>query len=145
MSDGHAIAMALRATYLAMHRQADAQLAQSGVTADQFVLLTAMAEGEAMTQQELVRRTSSDPNTLRAMLVLLEKRDLVIREAHPTDRRARRVSLTSQGKRVYKELWTQIEPFRTQMETILQPEESRLLMGFLNRIANTIAIKPEQS
>ena len=56
--------MALRTAYLTFHRQADALFAGRGVTADQFVLLAALAEGDAVTQQDLVRRVSSDPNAV---------------------------------------------------------------------------------
>ena len=72
MTTGHQIAMSLRAAYLAMHRRTDAALAGDGVTADQFVLLAVLAAEDRVTQQALVRRTSSDPNTVRAMLVLME-------------------------------------------------------------------------
>ena len=51
-----------------MHRRAGAALGQHDLTADQFVVLTALAESDAVSQAELVRRTASDPNTLSAML-----------------------------------------------------------------------------
>src|SRR3954466_12811534 len=86
---GHEAARALRAAYLALHRQTNACFAADGVTADQFVLLSALAEADAVTQQDLVRRLSSDPNTVRAMLLLLESSGLVAREPHPADGRAR--------------------------------------------------------
>src|SRR5437868_2636813 len=105
MTSGHEIALALRAAYLALHRQSDAHFARHGVTADQFVLLATLAEGDALTQQELARRASSDANTVRAMLLLLEGRGLVARERHPTDGRARSVALTARGRRVYAKLW----------------------------------------
>src|SRR5204863_485605 len=95
MTSGREVARALRAAYLALHRQTDACFAKDGVTADQFVLLAALAEADAVTQQELVRRTGSDPSTVRAMLLLLEGRGLVSRERHPADGRARCVTLTA--------------------------------------------------
>ena len=104
MTSGHEIAMALRAAYLALHRQTNDCFAKDGVTADQFVLLAALAEADAVTQQELVRRVGSDPNTVRAMLLLLEGRGLVARERHPADGRARCVTLTAKGRRVFEKL-----------------------------------------
>src|ERR1043166_1375771 len=98
MIAGHEVARALRAAYLALHRRTNDCLEQEGVTADQFVLLAALAEADAVTQQELVRRVGSDPNTVRAMLLLLERRGLVARERHPVDGRARSVSLTRRGR-----------------------------------------------
>src|SRR5829696_662268 len=99
MTDGSELPMALRAAYLALHRRSEAAFAPHGVTADQFVLLATLARGHALTQRELARRMSSDPSTVRAMLVLMEKRGLVERDTHPTDARARAVSLTAAGKR----------------------------------------------
>ena len=78
------------AAYLMLHRQSDAAFAPHGVTADQFVLLARLSEGEALTQKELAIRMPSDPSTVRAMLVLLEERGLVRRDPHPTDGRAQR-------------------------------------------------------
>src|SRR5262249_28595853 len=100
MTTGHDLALALRAAYLALHRQTDATMAPFGVTADQFVLLAALAEGDALTQQALVRRVGSDASTVRAMLLLLEVRGLVSREPHPDDGRARSVALTPLGRQV---------------------------------------------
>ena len=97
-SIGHDLAMALRAAYLALHRRTNAELARFGLTADQFVVLTTLAEGDGVTQKELVRRTGSDANTMSEMLARLERRGLVSRERHATDGRARTVALTEQGR-----------------------------------------------
>ncbi len=129
--------MGLRRAYWAMHRQADAQLAKGGVTADQFVLLSILAEGDQITQQELGRRASSDPNTIRAMLVLLEKQGLVARRPNPTDGRARSVTLTAKGRKTYQRLWKISDPIRQQLAGLFkQPEVTALLDG-LNRIAES--------
>jgi DNA-binding MarR family transcriptional regulator len=88
MTTGSEIPIALRVAYLALHRRSEARFAPHGVTADQFVLLATLARGHALTQRELARRMSSDPSTVRAMLVLLEQRGLVGRDTHPTDARA---------------------------------------------------------
>src|SRR5208282_4950435 len=44
MTSGREVARALRAAYLALHRQTNACFSRDGVTADQFVLLAALAE-----------------------------------------------------------------------------------------------------
>src|SRR5690349_780772 len=106
MTTNSDIAIALRTAYLALHRRSELRFAGHGVTADQFVLLATLARGQALAQRELARRMSSDPSTVRAMLVLLEERGLVERETHPTDARARTVALTAQGKRTFRKLWT---------------------------------------
>jgi DNA-binding MarR family transcriptional regulator len=132
---GHDVAMALRNAYLTFHRQADAHFAGRGVTADQFVLLAALAEGDAVTQQDLVRRVSSDANTVRAMLLLLEGRGFVARRLHPTDGRARSVVLTAKGRRLFEKLRAGSEPLRTQLLAAFRPDELQILLAFLSRIA----------
>lgn len=139
MATGHDIAMSLRAAYRSMHRQTNAHLAKCGATADQFVLLSLLYEQDGMTQQELVRQASSDPNTIRAMLVLLEQRGIVTRERHPTDGRARRVTLTRKGRRTRDRLLTQIKPLQKQLSALFRAEEAETLVVFLGRISKAMA------
>ncbi len=139
MTSGREVARALRAAYLALHRQTNNCLARDRVTADQFVLLAALAEADAVTQQELVRRVGSDPNTVRAMLLLLEGRGLIVRERHPADGRARRVTLTGKGRQVFKKLWTKSEPLRARLRTAFRPDEITALVGLLRRVTEVMA------
>ena len=139
MTSGREIARALRAAYLALHRQTNECFAKDGVTADQFVLLSALAEADAVTQQELVRRISSDANTVRAMLLLLEGRGLVARARHPSDGRARCVTLTVKGRQVFKKLWTKSEPLRARLLAAFRPDEVTALLGLLRRVAEVMA------
>ena len=139
MTSGHEIARALRAAYLALHRRTNACLARDGVTADQFVLLSALADADAVNQQELVRRISSDPNTVRAMLLLLEGRGLVARDRHPADGRARSVTLTAKGRQVFRRLWRKSEPLRGRLLTAFRPDEAVTLVGHLRRVGEAMA------
>jgi DNA-binding MarR family transcriptional regulator len=139
MTSGREIARALRAAYLALHRQTNDCFAKDGVTADQFVLLSALADADAVIQQELVRRVGSDPNTVRAMLLLLEDRGLVARQRHPSDGRARCVTLTVKGRQVFKKLWTKSEPLRARLLAAFRPNEVAALLGLLGRVAEAMA------
>ena len=139
MATGHQIPMGLRAAYLAMHRQTNAILASHGETADQFVILGILAHQDEITQQELVRRASSDPNTIRAMLVLLEGRGLVARHGHPTDGRARSVTLTRKGRQTYERLWADTESLRERLLAAFRPDEADTLIEFLARISEAMA------
>src|SRR5215470_6661411 len=107
---GHTLSLALRRAYLALHRETDSALAQIGMTANQFVLMAALAESDTVTQQELAHRTDSDANTVRAMLVLLERKGWINRAANPSDLRARTVTLTSDGEKALEEAWRQSGP-----------------------------------
>ncbi len=139
MVTGHDLALALRSAYLEMHRRADAALARFGVTADQFVLLAALAEADALTQRELARRVGSDGSTVRAMLLLLEARGLVARGPHPADGRARCVRLTARGRRAYRRMHAGSEAFRAALLAAVGPDQAGALRGLLLRVARAMA------
>lgn len=126
--------MALRTAYLTLHRWSDAVFSEFGITADQFVLLATLARGQAMTQRELAARMPSDPSTVRAMLMLLEKQGLVIREIHPADARARTVSLTSAGVRTSQRAFKAGQDVRDQMVESLSASETKALLSMLRRV-----------
>ena len=130
--------LTLRTAYLTLHRRSDAVFVEYGITADQFVLLATLARGQAMTQRELAARMPSDPSTVRAMLVLLEKQGLVTREAHPTDARARMVSLTKAGVRTYQQAFDAGQELRDQMTESLSAGETRTLLSLLQRMTESL-------
>lgn len=139
MTSGREIARALRAAYLALHRQTNGCFATAGVTADQFVVLSALADEDGVTQQDLVRRVNSDPNTVRAILMLLEGRGLVTRGPHPADGRARCVTLTAKGRQAFKKLWATSEPLRARLLGAFRPGEATALVEHLHRVADVLS------
>ena len=139
MTSGREVARALRSAYLALHRHTNACFAKDGVTADQFVLLAVLAEADAVTQQELVRRVGSDPSTMRAMLLLLEGRGLVAREPHPADGRARCVTLTGKGRQIFEKLLKKSETLRARLLAAFRPNEVTALVELLHRVAEVMA------
>jgi DNA-binding MarR family transcriptional regulator len=139
MNQKDQLPLALRAAYHGLHRQSDTQFAEHGVTADQFVLLATLARGAALTQRELAARMPSDPSTVRAMLVLLERRGLVSRDTHPTDGRARTVALTTAGRQKFQRVWEAGQSIRDQMVSSLSAREAGTLVTLLRRVAESLA------
>jgi DNA-binding MarR family transcriptional regulator len=130
----HEIAMSLRGAYLAVHRQAEGEFARYGITADQFVVLPALQGSDVLPQSEVCRLTYSDPNTMGAMLALMETRGLVKRLRHPSDGRARTVVLKPKGKRIFAKVWAHREATRKRMEAIFTRAETEALVRCLKRI-----------
>jgi DNA-binding MarR family transcriptional regulator len=139
VNTGHELAMALRFAYLAMHRRSDVVLARFGVTTDQFVLLASLEDADALTQQDLARRLSSDASTVWAMLTLLEERGLVMRAAHPSDGRARCVSLTPKGRRALERMKEGSESIRTTLLEALGPQQVNTLKQLLAMVTSAMA------
>jgi DNA-binding MarR family transcriptional regulator len=134
----HDLAMGLRMAYWALHRRTDESLAKRGVTANQFVLLALLMEEDGITQQDLVLRASSDPSTIRAMLVLLEKKGLVARNQNTRDGRALNVTLTLKGRRAYKQMWAITQSVRQRLVGALNPRDTALSVELLARIAGSM-------
>jgi DNA-binding MarR family transcriptional regulator len=132
---GHNLALALRAAYLTMHRRANAVFARFELTADQFVLLTALAGGDGVTQKELAQRIHSDPNTMSEMLGRLERRGLILRDRNAGDRRALRVSLTEAGCAAQRRAMEGVASFCGALADLVPADERETLLGHLQRIA----------
>lgn len=144
VTPGHELAMALRAAYWAMHRRTNAVLAVHGVTADQFVLLSCLADEDSITQQELARRASSDANTVRPMLVLLQKRGFITRQTHDSDGRAHCVKLTAKGRRGVAAMLKDTSHFRGQMLSRIKRGSALVLQQNLVEIALVLASETER-
>lgn len=124
--------------YALMHRQTQSLLSRYDMTADQYVLLAILSIEDGVTQQELTKRAASDPNTVRAMLVLLEGKGLVARKPHATDRRARKVLLTAKGRRMYEKLAAALAPLQDALRAPFSDQEARMLVDSLQRFCEAV-------
>ena len=131
--------MHLRRAYLSMHRRANANFASYGLTADQYVMLTALARAGSATQQELVRRCHSDPNTVRAILLRLEAQALITRDAHATDGRSRVATLTERGIALQRDLEVFNDGFQSELAALFKPAELTAFLGYLGRVSRCMS------
>ncbi len=134
----HELPVNLAVAYKVMYRYSDACCTRHGITAYQFVLLVLLAEEDGITQQMLVERAYSDPNTIRAMLILLEKKGMVKREKHLTDSRKRNVTITPRGRRIYEKALRESERVRERVYSSFSTDELKMLNIFLNRITKSL-------
>jgi DNA-binding MarR family transcriptional regulator len=131
--------MRLRGAYLTFHRMANAHFEPFDVTADQFVVLTLLAEQDGVTQRDLAAQAFSDANTIGEMLTRLEKKQFVCREPHPEDGRARCVFLTPRGRKKQKQLWESWQGRLQEIDNAFGPEELEALRCLLGRIPDAVA------
>lgn len=128
------LGMRLRGAYLSLHRMTGAHFRQFDMTSDQFVVLGLLEEEDGITQTELTRRSFSDPNTMAAMVRLLEKRGLVARKAHLTDGRAWCVELTASGRKMARRLRESMEGFEREFRATLPEGGEEVVMEWLGRV-----------
>lgn len=134
MARGMDIASGLRRAYMALHRQTQWLLSGHGITSEQFVLLACLSKQDGITQTELTIRAASDPNTVRAILALMENKGLVVRNPDETDRRARRILLTAKGRRLYAKLTKVVEPLQDALLSPFNEQEAEKIVEFLQRV-----------
>jgi DNA-binding MarR family transcriptional regulator len=92
-------------------RRFDEALRPVGLTNGQFSLIMSLNRPEPASMASVAALLAMDRTTLTAALKPLERRGLVRVAADPTDRRGRRLSLTSKGKTLLARavpIWEQI-------------------------------------
>jgi DNA-binding MarR family transcriptional regulator len=88
----------------AWQRRAAEALSGAGLTYMQFVLLACLGwlarDREDVTQIQLAEFCKIDPMMVSQVIRLMEKKRLVARREHPTDTRAKRLSITKKGAQI---------------------------------------------
>lgn len=94
----------LRRSWYGLNQAFRRRITHLQLTPDQFTVLRTLLENDVrgMTQRELARAMSSDPNTVASLLERMEKLGYVERTPHERDRRAHRIKLQPKGKKIYE-------------------------------------------
>ena len=93
----------MRRAWYGLNQAFRRRIAHTDVTPDQFTVLRILLEGDlnGMTQSELARVMTSDPNTVAALLERMDRTGWIERRSHERDRRAHRIRVLPDGKRKY--------------------------------------------
>lgn len=128
----------LRRCWYGLNQAFRKRLATLGVTPNQFTVLRWLEEddGGGIRQSDICTRMASDPNTIAALVERMSADGLVKRKVDPTDRRARLISPTTKGRRIY----AKARPLAVQLqEEVLQAipaEERERLLEQIEVLAN---------
>ncbi len=125
----------LRRAWYNLNKTFRRRISHAGATPDQFTVLRTLHEGDAagLTQSELTRAMSSDPNTVASLLERMENSDWIERKPHETDRRANRILLKPAGKRKFNQLRDIAAGLQLEILDVL-PEKDR--EKFLDQLAD---------
>lgn len=105
-----------------------------GITVEQWVILKIVSENIDLSQKDLATKSYRDPASITRTIDLLEKKDLLVREAIPNNRRAYNISLTSKGKLFIKANMSMIKKHRERSIQGLTKDELNTLSGLLSKI-----------
>jgi DNA-binding MarR family transcriptional regulator len=98
------IVQRMRRAFLSICRCGDTLFTPYGITTDQYGLMLAVYREPGIRQADIGNIIFAEPNTITAMLSLLEKRGLLRRRPSPTDGRARLIYLTARGEKMTQRL-----------------------------------------
>ena len=109
------------------------QRAGYDLTPEQVGLLNRLYEKEGMTQRELAESTFKDkPNTTR-IIDQLEKKNLVKRKPHPTDRRASCLFLTHKGRQTREDIISTLIELSKRVYKNFSKEEKKQLIFLVTK------------
>src|SRR6478752_1177221 len=124
----------------AMRRIMEAErplLEAHGVGMWAYVALTLLARGPAPTQLALAEAMGYDKTRLIKILDGLEAQGLVTRAPDPSDRRARVVELTPNGRAKFAAIQRDVHAMEDELLGVLGPAERKALRTALPRLADT--------
>lgn len=129
----------------AWQRTVRAALDPLGVTQVQFAVLVAVQrlgeDGEPVTQADVCRFGSLDANMVSQVIRNLQRRGLLLRHPHPTDRRAYRLALTETGDALLQQGRAVLRPL---VVSFFEPvgEDRRELARMLRTLARAADERP---
>jgi len=128
----------LRRAWYGLNQAFRRRIAHLNLTPDQFIVMRTLLEGDeqGMTQRELSRAMSSDPNTVASLLERMEKAGYVERRPHERDRRAHRIKLLPKGRKTYDAARSVALKLQGELLSVLPEEERETFLGNLVRVAD---------
>ncbi len=135
----------IRQANIALSRALQRRLARYNLTSPQMIFMREIWLEEGLSQRELSERVGTAESTTVAALRVLERRKLIKRIAKPLDRRAIRVFLTPEGRRLEREVVPKIYEVNERVTDGLSHDELATLGAALRKIrdnAGALAAAP---
>lgn len=126
----------LRRAFLSICRCGDVMFSPYRLTTEQYALMRAVHRHPGIRQADVTNEIFAEPNTVTAMVTLLEKRGILRRKPSPTDGRVRLLSLTAHGQAVLQKLSLDWDPMRTLLRQCFSGEEGEQALKILDRVFN---------
>jgi MarR family transcriptional regulator, transcriptional regulator for hemolysin len=117
----------------ASHTRIAQALESIGLTPPRFALLNVLGARKGAIQQEIGAAMGIDPSTMVSLIDELETSGLAKRRPHPTDRRAREVAITPNGRRTLKRARRLAMQVEDEVLGGLTADERRQLLTLLRR------------
>ena len=114
--------------------QMSAGLAECELDVRQYSTLAFIADGHTPTQHELAHILHLDPSQVVTLSKGLEARGLLVRKTLPTDRRAKALVITADGRALHAEAAERVRGIEESVTASLSRRDRNALKSFLERI-----------
>lgn len=138
MPDERSLGEAVNRTARLLRRLADQRLAPFGVSAGYLPVLTALSDGEAMSQKALTARAGIEQPTMAATLARMERDGAIVRCANPGDRRSVLFTLSARAKAASAQLHNAIGELNAEALAGFRPADVDHLLAMLATVAASI-------
>ena len=135
-----ALASSLRLAVMRLARRMRAQRADTMLTLSQLAALSTLERHGALSPGELAAHEKISPPSMTRLLGVLEGEGLVVRTAHPTDRRQVQLAVSAEGTALLKEDRRRRDVWLAQRLKDLDAEEVAVLTratSILERLAGS--------
>ena len=131
-------------SYRALSLLAERSIANTGLCLTDFVALEALLHKGPLTISEIQDKVRLASGSMTAAVDRLEKLGLVVRKLSPSDRRARVVGLTPQGKRLAASCFARHAKDLEALISVLSEREMEQLYGSLKKLGLLAAEKLDE-
>jgi len=121
----------LNRTWLGFGQRKSAALEAMGVTLKEYYVLVALTSSP-MTQLDLSALVKIDKSVITATLDTLETKGLVVRAPDPRDRRVRKPTLTSRGRKVCQRATVVASRVEQDLLEVLDPTQREVFLSALH-------------
>jgi DNA-binding MarR family transcriptional regulator len=128
----------LRRAWYSLNQTFRHRVAHLGITPDQYSILRWLYEGDerGLTQQTITDLMASDPNTITSILQRMEKAGHVSRHSHESDKRARRVRIEEEGRRIFENAREHALELQARILSVLPPARQEAFLRDLEKVAD---------
>lgn len=118
-------------------RRVNDELEPTGLRGRSYSVLALAAGSKGVTQREIADMLNLNPSQIVPLVDELAKRSLVERRAHASDRRARVVAATPEGRNLYVDARSRVSDAVSMVLSGLDGAERELLHDLLRRVIDT--------
>jgi DNA-binding MarR family transcriptional regulator len=120
-------------------------MARAGGSLGIWIVLNAISDEGFVSHSILASRAHVDGATITYHVDRAEKLGLVQREVDAADRRVKRLRLTAEGERLYKNLWKASRTFEAQLMAGITEAEQARLRRTLAKLRSNLAARPGEA